>query len=110
MPNAPPRPCARCGALQCTTHKRPAWSTRPVYPTKRRSGRWLQARRQTLTLCATCLQAGRVEAATIRDHIIPLAEGGLDVDENTQGLCDACHARKTATEAQRGVRRWSEDR
>lgn len=112
MPIAPPRPCGQCGALQCTEHgrrNRPAWASRPVYATKRRTGRWLQARRRSLTLCALCLEAGRVEAATIRDHIVPLAEGGLDVDGNTQGLCADCHDRKTRDEARRGVRRWWEE-
>ena len=43
--------------------------------------------------------------ATIRDHIIPLAEGGPDTDENTQPLCQACSDRKTASESQRGILR-----
>src|SRR4029077_10264151 len=36
---------------------------------------------------------------TQRDHIVPLWKGGRDVPENTQGLCDDCHVRKSADEA-----------
>ena len=43
--------------------------------------------------------------ATIRDHIVPLAEGGRDTDDNTQALCEACSDTKTAAESQRGMRR-----
>jgi 5-methylcytosine-specific restriction enzyme A len=47
-------------------------------------------------LCAECLKAKRVTAATTVDHIIPLYQGGLDIDTNCQSLCDPCHDRKTA--------------
>jgi hypothetical protein len=36
--------------------------------------------------------------ATIVDHIVPLAMGGPDTDDNTQPLCGPCHASKTALE------------
>ena len=32
------------------------------------------------------------------DHIIPLAEGGLDNASNAQCLCTPCHAEKTKSE------------
>jgi 5-methylcytosine-specific restriction protein A len=32
------------------------------------------------------------------DHIVPLAIGGTDTDDNVQSLCDPCHERKTALE------------
>jgi 5-methylcytosine-specific restriction protein A len=32
------------------------------------------------------------------DHIVSLAEGGDDSDENLQTLCAGCHSRKTARE------------
>jgi 5-methylcytosine-specific restriction protein A len=35
----------------------------------------------------------------VRDHIVPLWAGGLDVETNTQALCDACHDAKTAAES-----------
>src|SRR5262245_34859980 len=56
-------------------------------------------------LCVHCYMVGRVEPATIRDHIVPLAEGGLDLEANTQALCAACHDRKSAAEAKRGSAR-----
>lgn len=49
-------------------------------------------------LCRHCQEKGRVTAATVPDHIIPLAFGGTDEDDNIQCLCDDCHAIKTAAE------------
>lgn len=45
--------------------------------------------------------------ATIRDHVLPLAEGGADTAANVQGLCDPCHDLKSAAERARGVDRWA---
>ena len=53
-------------------------------------------------LCVLCEQQGRVTLATIRDHIIPLAEGGADNYVNSQALCQGCSDAKTRQEAQRG--------
>jgi 5-methylcytosine-specific restriction endonuclease McrA len=33
------------------------------------------------------------------DHVVPLHLGGEVTDSNTQALCKACHADKTAAEA-----------
>ncbi len=69
-------------------------------------GRKLQEARKYLfsvqPLCQICEREGRVTMATIRDHITPLAEGGQDVFENTQALCQACSDRKTQEESRRG--------
>jgi 5-methylcytosine-specific restriction enzyme A len=56
-------------------------------------------------LCAECKRNGLVRLATQRDHIIPLAEGGLDQESNTQGLCYDCHEGKSLAESLRGRRR-----
>ena len=56
-------------------------------------------------LCVTCLAQSRVTPATIRDHIVPLAEGGTESDSNIQALCDPCHEIKRIAEATRGLRR-----
>jgi len=56
-------------------------------------------------LCVLCMKEGRTTVATIRDHIIPLAEGGPDDETNEQPLCQACSDAKTAVEAQRGRER-----
>lgn len=53
-------------------------------------------------LCAECDRQGRTILATQRDHIKPLAEGGMDDDSNVQGLCEACHDAKSKAESVRG--------
>jgi len=44
--------------------------------------------------------------AVIRDHIIPIGEGGTEDDSNIQPLCQSCSDAKTQRESARGVRRW----
>lgn len=56
-------------------------------------------------LCVLCLEHGRTTAATQRDHIIPLEEGGPDDESNEQGLCDECHEGKSLAERLRARRR-----
>jgi 5-methylcytosine-specific restriction protein A len=51
----------------------------------------------------SCHAAGRIRAADEVDHVVPLAIGGPDTDDNLQALCIDCHRRKSA--AERGVRR-----
>lgn len=69
-------------------------------------GRALQrARSELIALdpyCAECKRNGLVRFGRIRDHIIPLAEGGHDAPENTQLLCDTCNEVKSKREAARG--------
>lgn len=116
MPLAAPRPCTHvgCGRLvhdgsgRCPKHPKVAWEKRPE-PTKRVTGRRLQAMRAALfarnPLCVHCQASGQAVLATQRDHIVSLEEGGPDDDSNTQGLCDACHEAKSLAEALRGRRR-----
>lgn len=47
-------------------------------------------------LCVRCKARGIVREATQLDHIVALVNGGKDVESNRQGLCDDCHAAKTA--------------
>jgi 5-methylcytosine-specific restriction protein A len=72
-------------------------------------GRALQRARARLfdesPLCVQCQADGRVSVAVIRDHIVPLAEGGTDDRANVQALCQACSDLKTQREAKRGMRR-----
>src|SRR5262245_28546149 len=81
-----------------------AWSRRGVEPTRLR-GRHLDRARQQLfdrqPLCVHCLAQGLVTKAEVRDHVIPLSEGGLEITENTQGLCVPCHDRKSEAERRR---------
>lgn len=69
-------------------------------------GRALQRERKALfrkdPLCRECTKAGRVTIATIRDHIIPLSQGGQDVRSNTQPLCKECHDLKSRDESVKG--------
>lgn len=56
-------------------------------------------------LCRLCMAENRVSIATQRDHVKPLAEGGLDDETNEQALCEPCHDTKSAGESKRGRRR-----
>jgi len=98
MPLAPPRACPTCGQPGCTRHRRISWrsSTTP----DRIRGRQLQRSRLALLVAQPFCACGHL--ATIRDHIVPLAEGGPDDDSNVQPLCAACHDAKTQREALRG--------
>ena len=64
---------------------------------------WQHARLAYLTLhplCVLCQAAGRIEAATVIDHIVPhRGDHQLFWDRsNWQALCKACHDRKTTSE------------
>lgn len=106
MPDIPLSPCRICGALRCEAHQRKAWTHRA--PVERIRGRKLQAIRARLFAqqpeCVVCLKAGRHRLAVIRDHIIPLMEGGADDEVNQQGLCQDCSDAKTAIESARSRR------
>lgn len=65
--------------------------------------RWRRIRNAVLTaepLCRHCAATGRLTAAVLVDHIVPLPAGTHD-RKNLQPLCQQCHAVKTATERQR---------
>jgi len=55
-------------------------------------------------LCRECVKQGRVKAAVIADHIIPLSACGKTVRANYQPLCRACSDAKTKLEASRAWR------
>lgn len=63
-----------------------------------RKGRSLRQRRlkRTHGLCEHCLAKGLDRTASVVDHVKALANGGEDIDSNTQNLCHPCHAIKTA--------------
>ncbi|SKB27041.1 HNH endonuclease signature motif containing protein [Sphingopyxis flava] len=72
-----------------------------------RKGQQLRRRRlANEPLCRRCKERGRITAATVPDHIKPLALGGEDVDENIRCLCDDCHDQ--VTREQFGHRRRTE--
>jgi len=47
-------------------------------------------------LCRDCKAKGRITAAVTPDHILPLALGGTDTDDNVRCLCEDCHRARTA--------------
>lgn len=50
-------------------------------------------------LCLACKAHGRLVAAGVVDHVVPLKDGGARFDRaNLQPLCVSCHNRKTARE------------
>ena len=72
--------------------------TRPARHRFYGSARWRRLRDYFIArhpLCAECLKNGVITPAVIVDHIVPIAEGGAELDEsNLQSLCPACHNRK----------------
>lgn len=87
--------------------ERKAWRTTTGTTTERGYGWQHQKMRKQLLrrepLCRACKEQGRVTAAIIADHIVPLAEGGLGHVDNLQPLCRDCHKEKTLAESARGV-------
>lgn len=75
-------------------------SWRWVYNT----ARWRRLRIRVLTeepFCKECAAQDVVCASAEVDHIVPLSQGGDPYDrKNLQGLCKACHARKSIKEIQ----------
>ena len=108
MPMAPLRQCtapgcnARQAGARCPAHAVPSWRSASGATVERMRGGKLQRARALLfgahPLCAMC----GVRLAEIRDHVVPLAEGGRDEPGNVQALCLDCSNAKTKMEAQRG--------
>lgn len=69
--------------------------------TERKRGRAAQRDRLRIIkrdngLCQACLRSGHIAIGHEVDHIIGLAQGGTDEDDNKELLCYHCHAAKTA--------------
>jgi len=118
MPSSAKHTCAQagCGVLlargdgdRCPAHAVGSDWNRPRKEVPRiRGGKLIKLRKELFDrspLCATCERLGRVTVATIRDHIVPLAEGGTEDDSNTQPLCWNCNEVKRIAEAKRGMSR-----
>ena len=116
-PFAPMRPCPVPGCLnlvragRCEQHggAYPAHRWDATAKPARIRGSKLQALRTALfhrePLCRVCAAVGRTALATIRDHIVNLAEGGTEDERNVQPLCAPCHQEKIEQESARGQRR-----
>jgi 5-methylcytosine-specific restriction enzyme A len=70
------------------------------------SSRWLARQRQQLQahpLCCMCMQRGRVEAATVADHIVPhKGDEALFFAGELQSLCIRHHNRSKQQIERRG--------
>ena len=111
MPSMPKRPCRYPGCPNfcefgtfCEDHRR-EWSTDAIRGGSAARGydsRWRAARKlylQKNPLCVKCRENGRLEPATVIDHIIPhRGDPKLFWDQdNWQALCKACHDKKTGS-------------
>jgi 5-methylcytosine-specific restriction protein A len=79
------------------------WSNNQTRTSTAEHKRWAAiVRRNARGLCQLRL-AGCTGVMQQADHIVPVAEGGLELDPvNGQGACTSCHDIKTAAERQRG--------
>jgi 5-methylcytosine-specific restriction enzyme A len=59
---------------------------------------------RTHGLCEWCMAKGVTALASQVDHIVPLSQGGADIDENTRNLCDRHHRDATAKQFGQRVR------
>lgn len=88
---------------RCAGHAQARERARPLYAVRRLywTARWSRLRQRVLAdqpVCCLCLEQGRVTPATDVDHRTP-HRGNLRLfwdHANLQGLCHACHSRKTA--------------
>lgn len=92
----------------CDKHADKAVTWKKSSNTKQeRGGRpWRRIRQRVLErdkgLCQPCLVQGKYTPAIEVDHVINIASGGTDSDDNLQAICDPCHKAKTQAEARRG--------
>ncbi|MEG1805282.1 MAG: HNH endonuclease signature motif containing protein [Clostridia bacterium] len=117
MPKKPLKPCSYPGCPKlvdgqyCAEHKKlvdkkyNAYERNKVSQRFYQSSEWKALRRLKLNqspLCEECLRNGKLNKATICDHIKPIANGGEPLNiANLQSLCWSCHSRKSATEGSR---------
>lgn len=79
----------------------------PWRPGYERPRGWDRTRRRVLRRDPTCSSCHRAPSTEV-DHVVPEHLGGSHREDNLQGLCRACHARKTAAET--AAARWPADR
>jgi 5-methylcytosine-specific restriction enzyme A len=113
MPRAPRRPCTQPGCPYttekgglCDLHRKEQVGRyeqqRGHSASRGYNEKWRQAREAYLRehpLCAKCRENGRLEPATVGDHVKP-HKGDPNLfwnRENWQPLCKRCHDAKTAT-------------
>jgi 5-methylcytosine-specific restriction protein A len=106
MPTAIPRACLHGGCCiaafdgaYCDAHRKAKdkalEASRPRgHNAHYKTARWQRLRVMVLRRDPICQQCGRAVSTDV-DHIIDLDLGGQDTMGNLQGLCHACHSRKT---------------
>ena len=108
MPYKNRRPCCHPGCPElvesgeryCPAHRRLIYQTRRT-ANEHYDRRWRKISALHLArhpLCAECQRAGRLTSATETHHIIAVADGGTDAEDNLMGLCKSCHSRITLEE------------
>lgn len=117
MPVAAPRPCRHGGCRElvhgrygfCDAHRKQSHQTynqvRQATGQRVRlydSAAWKRVRALHLKsepLCRSCRAQGRLVEARVVDHIVPVKQGGAELDDcNLQSLCKSCHNSKTFKE------------
>jgi len=109
MPRAALTPCSKagCGSLTsgrfCSAHAQSRHEGRGSARARGYGSTWdrLSIRwRRAHPLCQACESAGRITAADLVDHIVPVhvAPDRVHDLDNLQGLCRSCHADKTAAD------------
>ena len=117
MPYKPKKPCAYPGCPRltygryCAEHKK-LMDVR--YESRLRdkgaaafyhSKEWKHLRQNYLIehpFCMECWKNGKLTKATVVDHIVPIKQGGVALDEsNLQALCASCHGSKSIREGSR---------
>ena len=111
MSSKPKRYCGRCRAVHTAEcEQRTGWKNRQG---SGRGGRsWGRKRKRIFKRDKYICQRHLVNQVYVfvelhganhgvLDHIVPLAEGGTDSDENLQTICQQCDKEKTAEESAR---------
>lgn len=109
MPMKPKKPCNHPGCPKltdgyyCEEHHALHSNDRASSSKRGYGSRWQKARARYLKahpLCVFCKREGKLEKATVVDHITPhRGDRVLFWDEaNWQALCKPCHDKKTFTE------------
>ena len=113
MPKRPKRPCSHPGCPKltdgrfCAEHEKQEAVRYEKYgrdpAVRRRYGRaWKKLRAHFLSLhplCEQCKSEGRLTAAEEVHHILPLANGGTNDEDNLMALCKSCHSKITISSA-----------
>lgn len=113
MPLRPQKPCSAqgCNALTrnarfCDAHADMGKAWAGHQGTGRGGRPWRRLREQVLKRanylcqCSECKRTGRLRGADEVDHIVPVAMGGTDAEDNLQAINHDCHKEKTRRDAQ----------